>query len=154
MILRSAVPYTPTAFQPLLEPLDRRVIARAVAAHDGDRGVGGSDNAWTCERHLKSLLFAQLAGLTSLRQIVTGLGAHSRWFYHLNLRAPRRSTLADAHAERPAAVFRDIALAPIPVAVGALRGDSEALIQCSTPRRSPSRAMVSRGPRPMPARAG
>jgi AraC family transcriptional regulator len=29
---RSAVPYTATAFQRLLEPLDRRVIARAVAA--------------------------------------------------------------------------------------------------------------------------
>jgi putative transposase len=129
MILRSAVPYTPTAFQRLLEPLDRRVVARAVAAHDGNRGVGRGDNAWTCERHLKSLLFAQLAGLTSLRQIVAGLGAHSRWFYHLNLRTPRRSTLADANAERPAAVFRDIVLALIPVAAGALRGDSEALIR-------------------------
>ena len=114
------MPYTPTAFQRLLEPLDRRVIARAVAAHDGDHGVGRGDNAWTCERHLKSLLFAQLAGLTSLRQIVTGLGAHSRLFYHLNLRAPCRSTLADANTERPAAVFRDIASALIPVAAGAL----------------------------------
>ena len=129
------MPYTPTAFQRLLEPLDRRVIARAVAAHDGDRGVGRGENAWTCERHLKSLLFAQLAGLTSLRQIVTGLDAHSRWFYHLNLRAPRRSTLADANAERPAAVFRDIVLALIPVAAGALRGDSQDLIRLldSTP---------------------
>jgi hypothetical protein len=129
MILRSAVPYTPTAFQRLLEPLDRRVVARAVAAHDGDRGVGRGDNAWTCERHLKSLLFAQLAGLTSLRQIVTGPAAQSRWFYHLNLRPPCRSTLADANTERPAAVFRDIALALIPVAAGALRSEGEALIR-------------------------
>src|SRR5947208_15072579 len=129
MILRSAVPYTPTAFQRLLEPLDRRGIARAVAAHDGDHGVGRGDNAWTCERHLKSLLFAQLAGLTSLRQIVTGLAAQSRWFYHLNLRTPCRSTLADANTERPAAVFRDIAQALIPVAAGALRGEGEALIR-------------------------
>jgi putative transposase len=123
------VPYTPTAFQRLLEPLDRRIIARAVAAHGGDRGVGRGDNAWTCERHLKSLLFAQVAGLTSLRQIVTGLAAHSRWFYHRNLRAPCRSTLSDANAERPAAVFRDIALALIPVAAGALRRAGEALIR-------------------------
>ena len=86
------MPHLRSAFHRLLEPLDRRVIARAVAAHDGDHGVGRGDNAWTCERHLKSLLFAQLAGLTSLRQIVTGLAAHSRSFYHLNLRAPRRST--------------------------------------------------------------
>ena len=123
------MPYTPTAFQRLLEPLDRRMMARAVAAHDGDHGVGRGDNAWTCERHLKSLLFAQLAGLTSLRQIVTGLGAHSRWFYHLNLRTPCRSTLSDANAERPAAVFRDIALALLPVAAGRLRRDGEALIR-------------------------
>jgi IS4 transposase len=129
MILRSAVPHSRSAFHRLLEPLDRRVIARAVAAHGGDHGVGSGDKAWTCERHLKSLLFAQWAGLTSLRQIVAGLGAHSRSFYHLNLRAPCRSTLADANAERPAAVFRDIAMALIPVAAGALRQESEALIR-------------------------
>jgi putative transposase len=76
MILRSAVPHSRSAFHRLLEPLDRRVIARVVAAHGGDRGVGSGDKAWTCERHLKSLLFAQWAGLTSLRQIVAGLGAH------------------------------------------------------------------------------
>jgi len=105
------------------------MIARAVAAHAGDRGVGGGERAWTCERHLKSLLFAQWAGLSSLREIVTGLRAHSRRFYHLNLRAPCRSTLAEANSDRPAAVFRDIALALIPVAAGALRQQSEALIR-------------------------
>ena len=104
------MPHSCTAFHRLLEPLDRRMIARAVSAHGGAHGVGNGDNAWTCERHLKSLLFAQWAGLTSLRQIVAGLGAQSRSFYHLNLRAPCRSTLADANAERPAAVFRDIAM--------------------------------------------
>lgn len=128
MVLRSAVPHLRSAFDRLLEPLDRRV-ARAVAAQNGDHGVGRGDNAWTCERHLKSLLFAPLAGLTSLRQSVTGLAAHRRWFCHLNLRAPRRSTLADANAERPAAVFRDIAMALIPIAAGALRRESEALIR-------------------------
>ena len=123
------MPHSRSAFHHLLEALDRRLIARAVAAHGGDHGVGNGDNAWTCERHLKCLLFAQWAGLTSLRQIVAGLGAHSRSFYHLNLRKPCRSTLADANAERPAAVFRDIAMALIPIAAGALRQESEALIR-------------------------
>jgi putative transposase len=129
MILRPAVPHIRTAFHRLLEPLDRRIIARAVAAHGGDHGVGGGDNAWTCERHLKSLLFAQWAGLSSLREIVAGLRAHRQSFYHLNLRAPCRSTLSDANAERPAAVFRDIATALIPIAAGALRQQGEALIR-------------------------
>jgi putative transposase len=125
----SAMPFMRSAFARLLEPLDRRVVARAVRAHDGDHGVGGGDNAWTCERHLKSLLFAQFAGLKSLREIVEGLAAHSASFYHLNLRAPCRSTLSDANRERPAAVFRDIASALIPVAAGALRREGEALIR-------------------------
>lgn len=112
-----------------MEPLDRRVVARAVRAHDGDRGVGRGDNAWTCERHLKALLFAQFAGLKSLREIVEALAGQSASFYHLNLRAPCRSTLADANRARPAAVFRDLATALIPVAAGALRRDGEALIR-------------------------
>ena len=105
------------------------MIAGAVAAHAGDHGVGGGDNAWTCERHLKALLFAQLAGLKSLREIVAALAGQSASFYHLNLRMPRRATLADANAARPAAVFRDIALALIPIAAGALRQQSQALIR-------------------------
>ena len=129
------MPFTRSAFAGLLEPLGRRVVARAVQAHDGDHGVGSGDNAWTCERHLKTLLFAQFAGLKSLREIIEGLGAQSAAFYHLNLRAPCRSTLSDANAQRPAAVFRDIAAALVPVAAGALRREGEALIRLldSTP---------------------
>src|SRR5205823_3532417 len=130
-----AMPFTRSAFAGLLEPLDRRVVARAVQEDEGDHGVGSGDNAWTCERHLKTLLFAQFAGLKSLREIIEGLGAQSAAFYHLNLRAPRRSTLSDANAQRPAAVFRDIAAALVPVAAGALRQESDALIRLldSTP---------------------
>ena len=103
------MPHIPTAFEQLVKLLDRRSIARAVAAHDGDRGVGKGENAWTCERHLKALLFAQVARLTSLRHLIAGMAPHGRRFYHLNLRQPCRSTLSDANRERPAAVFGDIA---------------------------------------------
>lgn len=129
------MPHMRSSFARLLEPLDRRALARIVAEHDGDHGVGKGENAWTCERHLKTLLFAQWAGLKSLREIVAGLAAQGSSFYHLNLRAPCRSTLADASAHRPAAVFGAIAAALVPVAAGALRGESEALIRLldSTP---------------------
>jgi IS4 transposase len=129
------MPFMPSAFARLLEPLDRRVMARLVAEHQGDRGVGKGEHAWTCERHLKTLLLAQWAGLKSLREIVAGLEGHGACFYHLNLRAPCRSTLSDANARRPAGVFGAIAAALVPVAAGALRGESEALIRLldSTP---------------------
>jgi len=81
MVLRSAVPVYSSAFHLLLKPLDRRVVARAVAAHAGDHGVGSGDNAWTCARHLKALLFAPFAGLQSLREIVEGLAGQSAALY-------------------------------------------------------------------------
>ena len=123
------MPFNRSAFHLLLKPLDRRVVARAVAVHAGDHGVGAGDNAWTCARHLKALLFGQFAGLRSLREIVEGLGGQSAALYHLDLRAPCRSTLAEANRARPAAVFREITAALIPIAAGALRREGEAPIR-------------------------
>jgi len=105
----SAVRYRASVFGQVLEPLERRALNRIVERHGGDHGVGSGPNAWTCVRHLKALLFAQLAGLGSLREMEQGLAAHPGGLYHLDLRLPRRSTLSDAQANRPAAVFRDIA---------------------------------------------
>jgi hypothetical protein len=94
MILRPAATHLGTAFHQLLEPLDRRIVARAVAAHAGDRGVGSGERAWTCERRLKSLLFAQWAGSISLREIVAGLGAHGGGvFVRHMLKGPNRPSL-------------------------------------------------------------
>lgn len=123
------MPFMRSAFARLLEPLDRRVIAGAVRAHGGDRGVGEGENAWTCERHLKALLFAQFAGLKSLREIEQSLGGQGAALYHLNLRPPRRATLSDANQARPWAVFRDVAAALLPAASGALRRAGEGLIR-------------------------
>src|SRR5262249_22820205 len=57
------------------------------------------------------------------------LGGQRAAFYHLNLRAPCRSTLSDANAQRPWAVFRDLAAALIALAAGRLRQEGEALIR-------------------------
>lgn len=123
------MPYGASAFSQLLEPLDRRVLNRIVARHDGDRGVGSGPNAWTCVRHLRTMLFAQFAGLRSLREIEQGLAAHPGGLYHLDLRLPRRSTLSDAQAHRPAAVFRDICQMLIGQVSRALRHESREVIQ-------------------------
>jgi hypothetical protein len=101
MILRPAVPHIRTAFHRLLEPLDRRIIARAVAAHGGDHGVGGGDNAGTCERHLKSLLFAQWAGLSGLREIVAVRSDHDQPLYLLTNDPQRPAVdIAQLHKQR------------------------------------------------------
>lgn len=123
------MPHSPSAFQRLLEPLDRHLLRRVVAAHEGNRGVGEGDGAWTCQRHLKALLFAQFCGLTSFREIEQGLSADPAALYHLGLKQPHRSTLSDACATRPAAVFRDLGEALARHMSRKLRHEGEELIR-------------------------
>lgn len=52
-----------------------------------------------------ALLYGQLAGAASLREIETAISSHSARLYHLGARAVSRSTLADANARRPHEVF-------------------------------------------------
>jgi IS4 transposase len=54
---------------------------------------------------LVALLYAQLAGAVSLREIETAMSSHSARLYHLGAREVSRSTLADANAARPHEVF-------------------------------------------------
>ncbi len=123
------MPFACNAFHQLLEPLGRRELNRIVAVHNGNHGVGTGPNAWTCQRHLKAMLFAQFAGLNSLREIEHGLAAQPRALYHLDLRLPRRSTLADAQKQRPAAVFRDVCQSLLGRASRSVRKEGAALIQ-------------------------
>jgi len=52
-----------------------------------------------------ALLYGQLSGASSLREIITGLESHAARLYHVGAHSVRRSTLADANARRPVAVF-------------------------------------------------
>jgi hypothetical protein len=52
-----------------------------------------------------ALLYGQLAGAVSLREIETAVQSHRARLYHLGARELSRSTLADANARRPHEVF-------------------------------------------------
>ena len=95
--------YTPTIFSKLLEPLDRRRFAAAVARHDAD----AYDKSFRSWEHLVALVFAQLGGMSSLRALEAGWNASAQHHYHLGAAAVSRSTLADAGARRPPAVFAE-----------------------------------------------
>lgn len=90
---------------------------RSVERHGADVGV----RRLSCKSHFVSLLHAQLSGSTSLRQISACLMSHEARLYHLGVRSPRRSTLADANAKRPAAVFTELAAALMRQATPQLR---------------------------------
>ena len=59
------------------------------------------------------MLYAQLSGASSLREIEAGLHSHAARLYHVGARPPRRSSLADANRDRPAAVYSDLLAATI-----------------------------------------
>jgi hypothetical protein len=77
---------------------------RLVAAHGGDAGA----RRLTTKSQFVALLYGQLSGASSLREIEAGLTSHGARLYHLGGTPVRRSTLADANARRPAAIFTEL----------------------------------------------
>jgi hypothetical protein len=55
-----------------------------------------------------ALLYGQLSGASSLREVVTGLKSHAARLYHVGARPAQRSTLSDANAARPSEVFTEL----------------------------------------------
>jgi hypothetical protein len=74
---------------------------KSVQEHGGDKGV----RTLRMRDQFGSLLYGQLAGASSLREIEVGLQSHRARLYHVHAKPVKRSTLADANASRPAAVF-------------------------------------------------
>jgi putative transposase len=90
-------------FVSLLKPLDRRALRAIVERHGGD----AYDKGFRSWDHLLALIFAQLSGLNSLRGVVAGWNANPHHHYHLGTARLARTTLADANARRPVAVFAE-----------------------------------------------
>src|SRR5205823_15125078 len=99
----SAMRHHDTVFHALLKHVPWHRFDRLVEEHGADARV----RRLSTKGQFIALLYGQLSGSTSLREIVTGLGSHSARLYHLGADPVRRSTLSDAYAQRPVAVFRD-----------------------------------------------
>jgi hypothetical protein len=90
-----------SVFHDLLKLVPWGEFDRLVNAHGSDARV----RRLTTKSQLIALLYAQFSGASSLREIEAGLSSHAPRLYHLGAAPARRSTLADANALRPAAVF-------------------------------------------------
>jgi putative transposase len=87
----------------LLKPISRRRFAAIVDDHDAD-AYDKSFNSWD---HLVTLIFAQISGVDRLRTLEALWNANEHHHYHLGVGALKRSTLSDANARRPIAVFAE-----------------------------------------------
>lgn len=120
-----------SSFGALLKPVDRRAFRSSVARHDADR-YGKSFSSWD---HLVSLVYAQLTGAESLRELELDWNAHSHRHYHLGSDRLSRSTLADANRRRPWQVFGETMTALAAQCSGKAGRESQAMLRIidSTP---------------------
>jgi IS4 transposase len=88
-------------FHDVLKLVPWSEVDRLVEVHDADSAA----RELMTKEHLIALLYGQLSGAVSLRELVEGLGSQADRLYHLGARPVGRSTLADANKTRPSAVF-------------------------------------------------
>lgn len=90
-----------SVFHGLLKHIPWSYFDNLVGEHKGDAGV----RRLTTRTQFVALLYGQLSGASSLREIETAMHSHAARLYHVGARDVQRSTLADANASRPHAIF-------------------------------------------------
>jgi IS4 transposase len=104
-----------SVFHDILKFVPWTVFDGLVAEHESDEGT----RSFTSRQHLTALLFAQLSGAGSLREIEATMTSHQGRLYHCGVVAPKRSTFADANRNRDFRVFSGLFEAML---AGASRG--------------------------------
>jgi Transposase DDE domain/Domain of unknown function (DUF4372) len=79
-----------------------------IEALDKVHGTGRPSRMLSRWSQFGALVFAQLAGRHSLRDVVCSLAAQANALAPLGLRPPQRSTLAEANARRPAVLYQEL----------------------------------------------
>jgi hypothetical protein len=98
------VPHQNIVFHGILKHVPWPIVDRAVEQHEATR----DPRALEAKPHLIALLFAQLFGSRSLRDIETSLKSHASKLYHLGGNTVSKSALATANASRPVEIFCEL----------------------------------------------
>jgi hypothetical protein len=92
-----------TVLNQMLQFLPRHVFEHQVETHGWQGPKPRKLSYWS---QLVAMLFAQLSGKKSLRDLIFSLKRHPRKLYHLGITCPvQRSSLADANKQRPVLIF-------------------------------------------------
>ena len=110
--------------QQVLQAIPRGAFDRIVQHHRGNRYSKG----FGCWQQLQAMVYVQLSGAASLRQLEAGFNAHPGQHYHLNARCVRRSTLAEANSKRSPLIFAELLQVLIAQAGRSIRSQREELL--------------------------
>ena len=113
----NAVPAHPSVFFTVLKLLPWEEFNRAIKRHDAADFARGFSH----RSHLVAMICAQLANCGGLRAVETEMNSHANRLAPIGVKAPCKSSLADANRYRPAAVFADLLSALIRRAHPSLR---------------------------------
>jgi IS4 transposase len=75
-----------------------------IEEHESDKHV----RTLTTKSQFIALAYGQMAGISGLRETVTVVNSHTAQLYHLGASTVARSTLSDANALRPSAVYETL----------------------------------------------
>lgn len=90
--------------QQVLQAVPRGAFDQIVERHKADRFSKG----FGCWQQLLAMVYVQLSGASSLRQVEAAFNAHPQQHYHLNARKVHRTTLSDANGKRNPRVFAEL----------------------------------------------
>ena len=93
-------------FTQLTEFLPQRVFDRLVYKYDGNKHV----RHFSCWNQLLSMIFGQLTGRESLRDLMVSIEPHKTKYYHLGFgKGTSRSNFANANEKRDCRIFEEYA---------------------------------------------
>ena len=124
-----------SVFHGLVKRVPWGEFERLVRGHKADHRV----RRLPTKSQFLALLYGQLSGAASLRELVGGLESHAARLHHAGARPVRRASLADANARRPSAVFAELFAAMVAQASRGLSravGDAVHLIDSTSLRLS------------------
>jgi hypothetical protein len=129
----NAVPHQNIVFHSILKFVPFGILDRLVQQHNADWDA----RVLKTRDHLIALVFAQLSGARSLREIEANLKSHAGKLYHLGSCTVSRSALSTANASRPFEVFAGLLAALMAQLQGGYRrkiGDCVRLIDSTSVR--------------------
>ena len=123
--------FSASIFSELLKPVSHRWHKAAV----GRLGSDAYDKCFSSWDHMAVLIFAQLSSSNSLRGIEAAWNANAHHHYHLKTGKIARSTIADANARRPPAIFLETFAKLVGLADPGLRREGREMVRLidSTP---------------------
>lgn len=96
--------YLNNKFIEIMKHFPKEILKKSVLKFDGDR----YRKNFKCYDQLVAMIFGQLSGSNSLREIEYGFNSHRNSHYHLCSRAVSKSTLSDANNRTNPKIFMEV----------------------------------------------